>query len=160
MQLGFNSIKVRLKQTLGYDIYLFVQGFNSIKVRLKQEERPLIKLPTGCFNSIKVRLKQDEANLRNAQDQFQFHKGPIKAVATSMSSIFAICFNSIKVRLKLYIITDFKIYRRSFNSIKVRLKPFALVLSSLCLSFQFHKGPIKAMKRLPRSFHTVYVSIP
>ena len=31
------------------------------------------------FNSIKVRLKQAKDEGRHSQNQFQFHKGPIKA---------------------------------------------------------------------------------
>ena len=53
---------------------------------------------------------------------FQFHKGPIKAWALSLSTLVCLRFNSIKVRLKRSVNVESTSLKRCFNSIKVRLK--------------------------------------
>ena len=57
--------------------------FNSIKVRLKQTISINPQVNQSYFNSIKVRLKQDGTPLCTELHSFQFHKGTIK---TSVSS--------------------------------------------------------------------------
>ena len=117
----FNSIKVRLKLTIGsLHVCLFKfqfhkgtiktqephqhraihQHFNSIKVRLKLCIVCVSYPLTQHFNSIKVRLKLHKSLTLHSHIVFQFHKGTIKTFSLSLSSFQSLYFNSIKVRLK------------------------------------------------------------
>ena len=99
-------------------------GFNSIKVRLKVKANKESLIKEWRFNSIKVRLKEATGEIRReATNAFQFHKGAIKRRSSSQRFLVAFrSFNSIKVRLKVaYEHAQYNIFDR-FNSIKVRLK--------------------------------------
>ena len=62
-------------------IHLF--NFNSIKVRLKLSVGKRLLHLLSYFNSIKVRLKlYNYANAFRAVAEFQFHKGTIKTVVS------------------------------------------------------------------------------
>ena len=122
----FNSIKVRLKQSIQHLSSVLVEyDFNSIKVRLKQQIRTYL-LSITHFNSIKVRLKLQKKADEYYNEEFQFHKGAIKTNINEATMSNYLHFNSIKVRLKLNI-----------NEATM----------SNYLQFQFHKGAIKTYQR-------------
>ena len=78
--------------------------FNSIKVRLKQSLFGLVCTFKIYFNSIKVRLKPLMNVLKfSDMNSFQFHKGTIKTEKKQGDGERLSHFNSIKVRLKLTI---------------------------------------------------------
>ena len=84
VQIGFNSILVRLKGMRIHHVDHLLLCFNSILVRLKANRHNQINSHVVCFNSILVRLKV-QTGRRNAYDD-----------DTS--------FNSILVRLKVWIL--------------------------------------------------------
>ena len=77
-KVNFNSIKVRLKQSIVHDNNKFILEFQFHKGTIKT----YIEIK-GChiflhFNSIKVRLKPSLGMSSNSSHIFQFHKGTIK----------------------------------------------------------------------------------
>ena len=126
---------------------LLRQDFNSIKVRLKQRLKFNLS-PLVIFQFHKGTIKTSKNRSYNLnQHIFQFHKGTIKTLKNFIFLSSKNYFNSIKVRLKQYsvLITFFLIFY--FNSIKVRLKQPASLSRCICWIFQFHKGTIKTIKR-------------
>ena len=118
-------------------------NFNSIKVRLEPSEtfgfvpRFTFQFHKGTIRTTVPLLYLLISNL------FQFHKGTIR---TTHSYIFVkVCpyFNSIKVRLELILVLRLRKILSNFNSIKVRLELRLRSRSSICNTFQFHKGTIR-----------------
>ena len=92
MSQYFDSIKVRLEQTLKLTIYIPFRYFNSIKVRLELMVTSLPLMVLTDFNSIKVRLELISSTQKALlKIIFQFHKGTIRTAdcksACDISSI-------------------------------------------------------------------------
>ncbi len=78
-------------------------------------------------------------------NQFQFHKGTIKAFKRALLTLdVSMNFNSIKVQLKHTRPRRCLPFKTYFNSIKVQLKLIDSFETNEILIFQFHKGTIKA----------------
>ena len=117
------------------------------------------------FNSIKVQLRRREYLKKFRQMFFQFHKGTIRASATSSRSVCVIAFNSIKVQLMPAHENVIKDTERPFNSIKVQLRHASVHTCIYAYTlFQFHKGTIKAirllfLKTFPFPFNSIKVQL-
>ena len=74
------------------------------------------------FNSIKVQLERVMSTTSWARNQFQFHKGTIRTVGSTIAGGYQAYFNSIKVRLEHMNYASAKSAYANFNSIKVRLE--------------------------------------
>ena len=99
--MNFNSIKVRLEQTLHLQDFTYQGNFNSIKVRLELVLLSLLLKLIHHFNSIKVRLEPTLRFILSVKgSEFQFHKGTIRTNLVRHSRIVKTYFNSIKVRLE------------------------------------------------------------
>ena len=148
--IGFNSIKVRLKQD-AVDFVLNANYFQFHKGPIK----------TYCFiraNAAVLRFQFHEGPIKTAFPQvdgnwlltFQFHEGPIKTSLPAAETGYFDSFNSMKVRLKLIFSRNIQGQKLSFNSMKVRLKQGPKMLPPIRVQFQFHEGPIKTPSRFPR----------
>ena len=65
--MGFNSMKVRLKQREDANRYADMPRFNSMKVRLKQAINDFVNHQETSFNSMKVRLEPPQRQSCNLQ---------------------------------------------------------------------------------------------
>ena len=74
--------------------------FNSIKVRLEQTMLMPLNPTSKNFNSIKVRLELVFDSREHGIIIFQFHKGAIRTKLPKTSLYYIAHFNSIKVRLE------------------------------------------------------------
>ena len=84
-KVNFNSIKVRLKQSIVHDNNKFILEFQFHKGTIKTIlQMHILRQDFLHFNSIKVRLKHIYADAyQYAISKFQFHKGTIKTLAHS-----------------------------------------------------------------------------
>ena len=80
----FNSIKVRLEQVYAINTDKWIIDFNSIKVRLEHEGRRRQCCKLCYFNSIKVRLELPTEFSHIEDPEFQFHKGTIRTLETTL----------------------------------------------------------------------------
>ena len=97
---SFNSMKVRLKQSL---------GFTSVEDAEFQFHEGPIKTGNGNFDfECREQFQFHEGPIKTMHlhptnvltVMFQFHEGPIKTLPTSRKCTYNLCFNSMKVRLK------------------------------------------------------------
>ena len=96
--------------------------FNSIKVQLEHKFPQRAFHSILYFNSIKVQLELNPLTAGIIAGAFQFHKGTIRTVVSSLVSCCYTYFNSIKVQLEPAALFAKILAFSHFNSIKVQLE--------------------------------------
>ena len=115
----------------------------------------------SSFNSIKVRLRQDFIKItKYFHTRFQFHKGTIKTLCSSLYRRWQFEFQFHKGTIKTPAAVDVVVFLASFNSIKVRLRQNErMEKCRRSHMFQFHKGTIKTVGA-GKDYNIPQVSIP
>ena len=99
-------------------------------------------------------------NAYNQIYQFQFHKGTIRTVGSTIAGGYQANFNSIKVQLELMSIFSLKLRHIYFNSIKVQLERNMQNAYNQIYQFQFHKGTIRTVFLANLTAKSKVISIP